>query len=324
MRQNSDLRPHVIKVDPSEKERFSMTQFAPVTEDFFYADDYLVILSPFDVIWEAPVFARSLKSLDDHIRLIQENQIEKAIVIAEDISFLRRCPNIKSLQVIVPYSVTDFDYSPLYDLPALEALNCQTVYGAKKEYTAVIDYSRFSKLRDLSVNGARGHKNITATKGLHRLYLGQGQPESKTLAGFDFSELEELVLCQASVKSLAGIERAKRLRKVSIYNCRSIENLSDLNGAGESLEFLEIQSCGKATNFEWLYQLPNLRELVLFGSNRLKNLHFLESMNKLQSFRFTVNVLDGDLSLCRNIPYVYCKNRKHYNLKDCDLPKGIE
>ena len=300
-----------------------MTRFAPVTDDFFYADDFLVILSPFDIIWEAPVFARSLKSLDDHIRHIQENQIEKAIVIAKDISFLRKCPSIKSLRVIVPYSAADFDYSVLYDLPALETLNCQTVYGVKKEYTAVIDYSRFSKLRDLSVNGAKGHKNIIAMKGLHRLYLGQGQPESKSLADFDFSELEELMLCQSSVKSLAGIERAERLRKVSIYNCRSLEDLSALHEVGNSLEFLEIQSCGKATDFEWLHQLPNLKELVLFGSNRLENLHFLKNMNNLQSFRFTVKVLDGDLSLCRNIPYVYCKNRKHYNLKDEDLPKGI-
>jgi len=37
-----------------------------------------------------------------------------------------------------------------------------------------------------------------------------------------------------------------------------------------------------------------------------------------------VNVLDGDLSLCNDLTYVYSeKNRKHYNIKDDDLPKGI-
>lgn len=34
-----------------------------------------------------------------------------------------------------------------------------------------------------------------------------------------------------------------------------------------------------------------------------------------------MNVEDGDLSKCLNVPYVNCKNRKHYNLKNKDLPK---
>ena len=37
-----------------------------------------------------------------------------------------------------------------------------------------------------------------------------------------------------------------------------------------------------------------------------------------------MNVLDGDLSNCLNLPHVVsCVNRKHYNLKDSQLPKGI-
>ena len=36
-----------------------------------------------------------------------------------------------------------------------------------------------------------------------------------------------------------------------------------------------------------------------------------------------MNVQNGDLSPCLNLSYVYCqKNRKHYNLKDKELPKG--
>ena len=34
-----------------------------------------------------------------------------------------------------------------------------------------------------------------------------------------------------------------------------------------------------------------------------------------------MNVTDGDLTSCKNIPYVYCKDKKHYNLKNDDLPK---
>ena len=37
-----------------------------------------------------------------------------------------------------------------------------------------------------------------------------------------------------------------------------------------------------------------------------------------------MNVMDGDLSLCMNVPYASCRNKKHYNLKDSDLPKQIQ
>ena len=46
-------------------------------------------------------------------------------------------------------------------------------------------------------------------------------------------------------------------------------------------------------------------------------------MKGLKTFVFSVNVRDGDLSPALNLSYVYSeKNRKHYNLKDKDLPKG--
>ena len=36
-----------------------------------------------------------------------------------------------------------------------------------------------------------------------------------------------------------------------------------------------------------------------------------------------MNVLDGDLTPCLDIPYVTCiRDRRHYNLKDSALPKG--
>ena len=35
-----------------------------------------------------------------------------------------------------------------------------------------------------------------------------------------------------------------------------------------------------------------------------------------------MNVVDGDLSLCLDIPYVYIeKGRKHYNFKDKDMKR---
>jgi len=318
---NAPLQPYVIK--PTDAAPwFSMTRFSPVTDDFYFKDDYLVILSPFDVVWESPVLARSQKTLEEHIQYIQENQFEKVYVVADDIAFLRQCPTITSLKIIPAYSAAKFDYSPIYDMPNLKELNCQTVYGHKDALKADVDYSHFPSRQCVYARGAKGHRNLESVKGLRHLYLGQGQPASKALTGFDFSELEKLDLCQSPIRSLNGIDQATCIQKLSLSYCRSLEDVVALVSVGETLTSLEIESCGKIKDFSWLYHLPNLENLVLFGSNTLPNLGFLESMPNLKSFRFTMNVLDGDLGLCQNIPYVYCKNRKHYNFKDEDLPKG--
>lgn len=318
---NAPLQPYVIK--PTEAAPwFSMTRFSPVTDDFYFKDDYLVILSPFDVVWESPILARSQKTLEEHIQYIQENQFEKVYIVADDIAFLRQCPTITSLKIIPAYSAAKFDYSPIYHMPNLKELNCQTVYGHKDALKADVDYSHFPSLQCVYASGAKGHRNLESVKGLHHLYLGQGQPASKLLTGFDFSELEKLDLCQSPIRSLNGIDQAACIQKLSLSYCRSLEDVAALVSVGKTLNSLEIESCGKIKDFSWLYHLPNLENLVLFGSNTLPNLSFLDSMPNLKSFRFTMNVLDGDLGLCKNVPYVYCRNRKHYNLKDEDLPKG--
>lgn len=315
------LQPYVI--EPTESAPwFSMTRFSPITDGFYFKDDYLVILSPFDVVWESPVLARSRKTLEEHIQYIQENQLEKVYIVAEDISFLRQCPSVMSVKIIPAYSAAKFDYAPIYDMPNLRELNCQTVYGAKDALKAEVDYSQFTSLQNVYASGAKGHRNLESVKGLRHLYLGQGQPASKVLTGFDFSKLAEFDLCQSPIRSLDGIEQASWLQKLSLSYCRSLEDVAALVSVGETLTSLEIESCGKIKDFSFLYHFPNLENLVLFGSNTLPNLNFLERMPKLKSFRFTMNILDGDLELCKNVPYVYCKNRKHYNLKDEDLPKG--
>ena len=46
-------------------------------------------------------------------------------------------------------------------------------------------------------------------------------------------------------------------------------------------------------------------------------------MKNLKTFVFNMYVDDGDLEQCKNLSYVYSEvDRKHYNVKDKDLPKG--
>lgn len=314
----AELRPYFLKPASGENAPFTMTRLSPITDDFFFQDDTLVILSPFEVVWESPVLARSTKSLEEHIEYILQNNIEKVLVVAEDISFLRRCTGIRSVQITPAHSAENFDYTPLYDLPNLREVSCQTVYGPNDNLRADVDYSRFSEIHSIHAYGAKGHRNLSCTKGLRRLSLGKGQPECKTLADFDLTQLLELDLCQSTVRSLSGLAQAGNLQRLSLTFCRMLE---DISAIPDSVTSLEIHACSKLRDFSCLFRLSNLEELTLYGNNSLPDLSFLKQMPKLRTFRFTMNVLDGDLRECLRLRYAYCQNRKHYNLKDADLPK---
>ena len=320
-----ELKPHVVLSDPEiAPGSFTMTRFCPMADGFgFYGEDCIVILDPPDVLWLTPVLPRSRKTLAEHIRYIQDNNIKKAIVVAEDISFLRDCPSLESLQVIPPYSAATFDYSPLYDLPNLKELNCCTIYGHKEQLCAHVDYSRFSHLKRLHVCGKKGHHNLQALSGLRKLSFAQGQPVSKTLTDLDLRYVEDLDLCQSPLRSLEGLETAQNLRKLGISYCRQLEDISALAALRDCLVLLDIESCGKIRDFSVLSQLHGLTHLRLYGSNSLPDLSFLRTMPHLRTFTFSMNVLDGDLQPCLSLSYASCQNKKHYNLKDSQLPKII-
>lgn len=89
----------------------------------------------------------------------------------------------------------------------------------------------------------------------------------------------------------------------------------------DSLEYLQIESCGKIKEFSVLKELHNLEFLILKGSNILPDLSFLEYLPNLKYLHLTMNVADGDMSLCKNIPYVRIQNRRHYSHKDSDMSK---
>lgn len=105
------------------------------------------------------------------------------------------------------------------------------------------------------------------------------------------------------------------------YN-RCLEDIHALEKVKSSLRILRIENCPRIKDFSVLGTLENLERLNLFGSNELPDLSFLKTMKNLKTFGFNINVRDGDLSPCTKLSYVYSeRNRKHYNLKDAELPK---
>lgn len=86
---------------------------------------------------------------------------------------------------------------------------------------------------------------------------------------------------------------------------------------------MHIENCPKITDFSILRELKNLECLSIVGKNILPDLSFIKEMRNLKTFTFDVLVKDGNLEPCLSLQYAaVITDRRRYNLKDKDLPKG--
>ena len=140
---------------------------------------------------------------------------------------------------------------------------------------------------------------------------------------FTSSILDTLTVIQCNIKTLEGIQKSQKMQCLYLYYNRSLQDITALQKVKKTLRALRVENCPKIDDFSVLGELEDLELLELDGSNELSNLSFLKTMKNLKTFVFNMNVKNGDLSPCLDLSYVYSeKNRKHYNLKDTDLPKG--
>lgn len=296
--------------------------FAFVLGDKPAVYDTLLIRWPADAVG-TPKFAKSSRTLEEHIQLINQYKLEKARIICRDLSFITQCPSLTKISVHPDDMGLDgFDYSPLYAMPNLKSVCCITKYGIREQYKTSIDYAKLRNLSEVSIAGL-GHENYEKLSLLEALWI------SNCKNHWDFREiscstqLQDITLMQCGLRSLDGIEKHAHLQSVALWHNRSLTDISTLEKLGSTLRILDIEGCPKISDFTFLAALVNLEHLRLYGSNSLPSLAFLKEMPKLKTFTFTMDIEDGDLTLCKNIPYASCKNRKHFNIKDAQLPKRI-
>lgn len=285
--------------------------------------DAIIIRNPSKTDCFSPKLGKSSRLLQDHIDFINQYQLEKAVIIAEDIDFLTQCPSLKHLQIIPSDTASEFSFAPLYIMPNILSLNCSTEYGLHFSRKTELDYQHFQHLRDLDIAGG-GHINVNKLSGIRRLNVSRNS--GKDLSGIVTSpSLESLNLTQCGIKSMQGVKDFVNLSELSLCHNKCVEDVFEIVQCADSLKSLSIDACPRITDFSFLERLYNLEYLELIGNNSLPNLEFLPKMKKLKCFIFSMNVVNGDLSNCRLIPYVYSmRNRKHYNLLDKELPKQIK
>lgn len=284
--------------------------------------DAIVVKYPQDVPCFSSRIAGSPHSLKEQVEFINRYGIEKALIIAENIDFITMCPTLKHLRIIPADSSGDgFDYAPLYKMPQIKSLQCLTVYGFREEFSTCIDCARINGLEDIHIANRRyKHYNTLETlKGLGLSYY-----EKRDISeAFSSSILDTLSIFQSKIITLDGIQKSQKMQCLYLYYNRSLQDISALRKVKKTLRALRIENCPKINDFSVLGELENLELLELSGSNELPSLRFLNKLKRLKTFIFSINVEDGDLAPCLNLSYVHSeKNRRHYNLKDTELPKA--
>lgn len=286
--------------------------------------EFTSILYPFNEKTALKVNVNGV-SKSNCIEYINKFQLEQAEIIMPDLYFLEKCPSLKYLKIVPSYNAEEFfDFSPLYKMEEIKSLSCENQYGEKMQYIANIDFAKIHGLVDLSFSVNKGTQNYEKVDTLKSLqvwdFRGQRQDVSDL---FCSKELDTLQLTSCKIRSLRGIGLSEKLQCLYLYYNRSLSDISALVDVKDTLKALRIQNCSKIIDFSVLGYLENLELLELSGNNTLSNLEFLKNLKQLKTFVLDMNVSDGDLSACLSVPSVYChKNRKHYNLKDKDLPKG--
>lgn len=278
--------------------------------------DAIVIRTDGNPLW-CPRYAVSEHSLDAHIDLVNKYSLEKAIVFADSLEFLTQCPSLKHL-CIVP--TKNIDVQPLYELPQLKSISFNFINLEKEKFENLIDCFKFKGLLSLVVNNKAlvNYEKISTLKSLSI----SGLKANDLIGQFNSKALDTLMLIQCGVSSLNGLEQSSELHSLYLYHNRKLSDISALSNCKKTLKKLRISSCPAIKDFSVLEVLENLELLELTGNNVLPNLDFIIKMKNLKTFTFSMVVENGDLTPCLSLQYVHSeKNRKHYNLKDKDLPK---
>lgn len=272
---------------------------------------------------------RTERTIEEHVKFINENNVERVDVFTESIEFLKECPGIKAASVNVPLCVEkEFDFSPLYEMENLEAVDCgaESLAGAPRVNKFFVDFTKMKHIKQIkiSLNDFRSGTGFQKVKDLELLRISDCDKED--LREYFCSEkMKYLMIFYSRLRNLDHIETAPNLKWVQLEELKRLEDISALEHIAGSVEALCISGCPKVKDFSVLEKLVNLRHLELTGRNEIPSLSFLNQMPQIQTFLFSMNVLDGDLTPCMKIPYVYCeRNRKHYNLKNKDLPRTVD
>ncbi|WP_155928696.1 leucine-rich repeat domain-containing protein [Bacillus sp. UNC41MFS5] len=256
-------------------------------------------------------------NINEQIKYINDHQITQLDITdshytGKDLNFLCECPTVDYITLDSRYLK---DIAGLYYLKDLKGLSLTELTAAigNKE----IDLSRFPHLEFLSLYWSERIKGLSHLPNLKELSLWQYTPKLGNLQELtSFQSLKSLMITKSNVYSLRGIGSLQSLKELELSYLNRLTDLGDIEQLHSSLTRLEIDSCKKIVNLSPLQYLSSLETLFLLKCGDIPSIEFVQSLPHLKHFVFAkTNVVNGDVTPCFHIDYVYFDSKKHYSHK---------
>lgn len=234
------------------------------------------------------------------------------------LEFLREFSFLTHLE-LTAMPIEDYDYGALAYLSNLQhfMLNVTIVPPHKPR---PLDLSQWPRLKSLTLTWRDGISGIEALTELEDLRLMEFRGED--LRGFAGARaLKKLVIKDANIRSVAGIEAHPHLQSVLLAACRRLQHIDDL-AAVAGLRELTLDGCPRLTELGPLAALHDLSQLTLADCRRLESIQPLAGL-KLERLDISgsTDIRDGDITPARAARDLFYRHREHYNAK---LPTPLQ
>ena len=206
----------------------------------------------------------------------------------DNIEFIRNNEVLADKGVVLPFG-KDIDISALSDVKTLKFL---TVIG-NREFR---NFSEYIELEDLRVECHLGTVLPNANSNLEMLYLQNYKPKCRNLTSLNcYPNLIDLEINQGNILDMDGIKKLSALRKLSLFNIRSMQNIDAI--VESEISHVHIDGSKNIQNIELFAESKNIKTLRLINCGKIKSLDFIKRFHSLEELRFVKTYIeDGDMT----------------------------
>ena len=224
-----------------------------------------------------------------------------------------RFPNIREICTTKAHQLKNLEKTPISDYAQFDNGRIDPII--MKKLKGVVDLSLHGP-KDFSFDYIENPEKLKIT------FLTECN--IKNLRGIErMRNLHLLCLtCCRSISSIEGISKVSNLKKLRIDSCPKLEDISEIKNL-ENLKLLILENIKKCdlSFLEEMKCTESLECLVLRNCGSIPSIKFFERYPNLQCFDFLyTNIIDGDLTPCLRLKEANTFNKRHYNLKDTQLP----
>lgn len=259
--------------------------------------------------------------IEECISIMKEHKITRLEIETdyelENLNFLKEFPFLKKL------SVRNHKLRDLSGINYLPQLKTLAINDVKPNLSLDLTEQVFLE----ALFGTLPKKTIGLNKlnNLKRLELWSYSPKDKDLTEItNLVNLEEVRIIQGNIMSIEGISGLKKLKRLELAYLRNLTDILPFEKLESNLRYLEIDHCKKVEKYDSISNLYSLETLLLNDCGDIPSINFVKNLTNLKTLVFAgSNIVDGDLSLCENMDYVYFTNKKHYSHRVKDFKNNL-